>query len=115
MCKKGLIIKSYWADKILDGSKTIEIRGSNTKNIGDIEIIKSGTGLIYGKCKLYKTEPLNKERYQILKKKHCVELSWKELCNVYKKPYAWFLSDIIKYKTPKPYKHKQGCVIWVNL
>lgn len=31
----GLIIKEKWIEKILSGQKTMEIRGSQTKKIGD--------------------------------------------------------------------------------
>lgn len=49
---KGLIIKSKWADLILSGEKTWEIRGSQTHQRGRIGIIKSGTGKIFGSVEL---------------------------------------------------------------
>jgi len=48
----GLIIKPEWADLILSGKKTWEIRGSQTHIHGTIGIIKSGSGLIYGRVDL---------------------------------------------------------------
>jgi hypothetical protein len=41
---KGLIVKSPWIELILEGKKTWEIRGSNTKIRGPIALIKSGSG-----------------------------------------------------------------------
>ena len=45
---KGLIIKSKWADLILNRDKTIELRSSNTNIRGTIGIIKSGSKKVYG-------------------------------------------------------------------
>ena len=40
----GLIVKKRWLNLILSGKKTIEIRGSNTKKIGQpIYLLESGT------------------------------------------------------------------------
>ncbi|OAB30221.1 hypothetical protein PMSD_20775 [Paenibacillus macquariensis subsp. defensor] len=48
----GLIIKPKWADLILSGKKTWEIRGSQTHIHRTIGIIKSGSGLIYRRVDL---------------------------------------------------------------
>ena len=29
--------------------------------------------------------------------------------------YAWVLKDVIRFKTPVPYKHPSGAVTWVTL
>ena len=45
----GLIVKKRWLNLILSGKKTIEIRGSNTKKIGQpIYLLESGTNLVKG-------------------------------------------------------------------
>lgn len=109
---KGLIIKKPWTDLILSGTKTWEIRGSNTKIRGRIEIIESGTGTIVGSVELVASIPLSKIKYQLSKKHHRVENT--SLVR-YKNIYAWILKNPIKYKVPKKYVHKKGCIIWVNL
>ena len=48
----GLLIRAPWIDKILDGSKTWEIRGSHTYKEGRIALIESGTGTIVGVAEL---------------------------------------------------------------
>ena len=48
----GLLIRAPWIDKILDGSKTWEIRGSNTYKAGHIGLIESGTGTVVGVAEL---------------------------------------------------------------
>lgn len=48
----GLLIRAPWIDKILDGSKTWEIRGSHTYKKGQIALIESGTGTVVGVAEL---------------------------------------------------------------
>jgi hypothetical protein len=49
---RGLIIMEPWAERILIGKKTWEIRGSKTHIRGKIDIIQSGTGHDYGTANL---------------------------------------------------------------
>ena len=45
----GLIIKRQWLDLILSGKKTLEIRGSDTKKVGEaIYLLESGTHRVRG-------------------------------------------------------------------
>ena len=55
---------------------------------------------------------LNLEDYASNKKLHQIDDA-----NVlpYKKTYAWVLSNAKKYEIPRPYKHPNGAIIWVNL
>ncbi len=48
----GLLIRVPWIDKILDGSKTWKIRGSQTAKRGRIGLIESGTGTVAGAVEL---------------------------------------------------------------
>lgn len=110
---KGLIIKPYWADLILSGQKTMELRGSNTKIRGRIGIIKSKTGQVYGEVDIVDCVPLSKEEFNQYKEKHKVICDFEDI--PYKNLYGWVLENVKIYDKPIPYKHKQGCVIWVNL
>lgn len=110
---KCLIIKSKWCDLILNGLKDIELRGSNTNIRGKIYLIKSGTKQIYGTIELIDSFKLSDSDYYALKNRHRVEVSRKDI--KYKNLYGWILKNPIKFTTPIPYKHKQGCVIWVNI
>lgn len=112
---KGLIIKPKWADLILDGYKTIEVRGSNTQHRGDTGIIKSKTQKVFGTAKLKDTIKLNREIFENLKTKHLLQITWEELLEIYKNPWGWCFEDPEKHSEPIHYNHKQGCVIWVNL
>ena len=59
-----LIIKKEHLDKILNGEKTWEIRGSKTHKRGKIGLIQSGSGTIVGECELIDcTDELSKEEF----------------------------------------------------
>lgn len=109
----GLIIKKEWADMILSGEKTIEIRGSYTTIRGRIAIIISGTKKIWGTAYLSKVYEFDKKMYEELKNEHKVNLKYENIG--YKNPHGWALEKAIKFKEPIPYNHKKGCVIWVKL
>jgi hypothetical protein len=112
---KGLIIKPKWADLILSGAKTWEIRGSQTHQRGRIGIIKSGTGKIFGSVQLVDCIPLHgpDDVDMIIgnQDKHHVPLGGIS----YLKPYAWVLEHPLVYPQPVGYQHPQGAVIWVNI
>lgn len=109
---KALIIKKPWIDYILDGSKTWEIRGSNTKIRGKIELIQSGSGLVLGSCEIIGCKELNLLDYQQNRELHKID-------NIqtlpYRKTYAWIIANVERYETPKKYKHPKGAIIWVSL
>lgn len=109
---KALIIKKPWIDYILDGKKTWEIRGCNTKTRGQIELIQSGSGLVVGSCEIIDCKELTLDDYKNNTDKHNIQ-------NVddlpYKKTFAWIISKAKRYEIPRKYKHPQGAIIWVNL
>ena len=112
---KGLIIKPCWADLILEGRKTLEVRGNNTKIRGTIAIIKSGTKQVWGTVNLTDSVLLTEDNFELWKDKHWLKISYMELLNMYPKPYVWCLNNVKKFAKPVPYSHKKGCVIWVNI
>lgn len=109
---KALIIKKPWIDYILNGSKVWEIRGCKTNFRGKIELIQSGSGLVVGSCNIIDCKELTLEEYSNNVDKHKI-LETATL--PYKRTYAWVISDAIRYKEPRKYKHPQGAIIWVNL
>lgn len=111
---KGLIIKPKWADLILNGNKTMEIRSKNTNIRGTIGIIKSGTKKIWGTVQLFNCMELNRKNFEKYKNQHKLEISYDELLKIYSKPYIWCLRNVKIFKNPLPYEHKRGCVVWVN-
>lgn len=111
----GLLIRSPWIEKILYGEKTWEIRGSRTNKRGKIALIRSGSGLIVGTCKLMDVVgPISLSEMHKNGDKHCIPLN--ELKRLpYPKTYAWVLKGAKGLRKPIPYKHPLGAVIWVKL
>ncbi|WP_081970167.1 ASCH domain-containing protein [Paenibacillus sp. FSL P4-0081] len=107
----GLIIKAKWADLILSGGKTWEIRGSRTSKRGSIGIIKSGTGKVFGTVELLGCIPLTMFVWDANQDKHLVPYADIN----YKTPYAWVMGNPVIFPEPIPYIHPQGAVIWVKL
>lgn len=127
---RGLVVKAPWVDLILSGKKTWEIRGARTNIRGKIDLIQSGTGLIYGSADLVECEgPLRTRTLNDNKDKHCIpttffdpDLSFFQIPETnneaympYKKTYAWVLQNAKRFKKPVPYKHPMGAIIWVKL
>ena len=111
---KGLIVKSPWIDYILSGKKTWEIRGCNTKKRGEIALIKSGTGCIYGTVEIVDCFELSLEQYQISYPMHKIPIEYIN-CLPYKNTYAWVLKNPKIFNKPITYQHPKGAVIWVNI
>lgn len=112
----GLIIKKEWLDLILNGKKTMEIRGNvPRKHIGKrIALIESKSCFIRGECFLYGVDRLWLDNwFERDQKFHQIPMPRKGLIK-YKKPYAWWLSRVKKYNKPIPYVRKKGQVIWVK-
>lgn len=109
---KGLVIKSPWIEMILQGKKTWEIRGSNTKIRGKIALIKSGSGKIFGTVDVVDSFAVDLTMYQNEKNMHQIQ---DVSVLPYPKTHAWILENPVIFDEPIPYVHPQGAVIWVNL
>lgn len=107
-----LIVKKPWIDLILDGEKTWEIRGCDTKKRGRILLAESGTGLIRGSVELHHTCRLLEEDFETYRRKHQIPCQFEEL--PYKEPHIWWVRKPNRFEKPVPYKHPQGAVIWVK-
>ena len=109
----GLVIREPWISHILDGRKTWEIRGSNTRVRGKIGLIRSGSGLIVGSAYLVDSiGPLSDTEFLRNRDKHLVG---SPSMVKYKKVYAWVLANAERFSKPIPYNHPQGAVIWVKI
>lgn len=111
---KALIIKQPWIDLILEGKKTIEVRGSKTNIRGQIALIASGTGQVIGTCQV--DDSINIAEHSNIAEivmKSCVDE--KRLLEYYKKPNGWVLSNAKRLDKPVKYKHPMGAIIWVTL
>jgi hypothetical protein len=113
--ERGLMVKSPWIDKILDGEKTWEIRGSRTAVRGPVGLIKSASGKVQGTADIVDViGPLSLEELQENTGKH--RISPEHLTKLpYPKTYAWVLKNPHRLDNPVSYPHPNGAVIWVKL
>ena len=114
-----LLIRPEWLDKIINGEKTIEIRGQKCQskvnttiglaycgpNVNKIDRKIIATVYLSG-YKQYNTI----EEYQTDRNKHCTHYETLP----YKKTYGWILENINRLDNPINFEYKKGAVIWVN-
>ena len=106
-----LIIEPRWLEKILDGHKTIEIRGAPIKkHIGKrIYLAASGSAAISGCAELVQClGPLTESDWHTMRPRHCVP----EAVRPYgAHTYASVLCDA--QRVPEsPFERKRGAIIW---
>ena len=107
----ALIVKEPWATMLVMGEKTLELRTTRTKKIGqEIYIAKAGTKTLIGKVTIESCQLLTDQEYHLLADKH-------KALGVYphRQVYGWFLTDAIPFEKPLPYTHPRGAQIWVKV
>ncbi len=110
----GLIIKPYWLNLILRKEKTLEIRGSSTSKIGEKIYLIESRGKVRGTAIIKKTILLNQSLWEDLKPSHKVEITYEQLLEYYKNPYAWVISEVEELDEPFDYIKHHGAVIWIK-
>ena len=112
---KGLIIQQGPLDKILDGKKQWEIRGSRTHHRGTIALIQSKSGKVFGVCDLADCiGPLTSEQFRKNARKAGLRPDDARL-GYYRTTFAWALENPRPLSKPVAYVHPAGAVIWVEL
>ena len=123
----GLLVPLRWADLILSGQKTWEIRGETTKKRGRVAIFEKGSNSVAGEveivdCFLVGTRdekswspPKDNSRYLWLaesQERHRMEGT---RTVTYKNAYAWVLQAARRYEPAIPFNRPTGCVKWVRI
>lgn len=106
-----LIIRPKWADMILNGEKTVELRGMrcNKHENTRVYIAKSKTSKIYGYV-TFKTcvGPLSESEFESLRELHVYDGKMP-----YEKTFAWFFTNAVSME-PISFKKKKGAIVWVK-
>lgn len=105
-------IRSPFIDQILEGSKTWEIRSKFTTKIGPVALIRSGSGTVVATAVLSEVLEITPSLAQTNARKMGMSKADAADCVGL---HAWVLKDVVKFKTPVPYKHPSGAVTWVTL
>jgi len=112
----ALLIRSPWIDKILDGSKTCEVRGTRTTKRGQIGLIESGTGMIVGVANLVGVVgPISLAELVANSTSVGLTKSQAEGGLPYHRTFAWVMDRPRRLKRAVRYHHPPGAVIWVKL
>jgi len=105
---KALTVKQPWADKILSGAKTIEVRSRRTSHRGDLLITSSAsskgarTGIAICIVELYDVKPLSELTREEMFATGIPEYRWADY-----KGYGWFLRNPVPVR-PIPVKGQLG-------
>ncbi len=120
----ALLLREPHLGRILNGTKTWEIRGSRTQYRGRLVLARSGSGLLIGECRLIDvkgplslddltTSPCLPPEQRDVARSEGVEPYRDKAGN--SRTFAWVLSSPVVYEAPIPYRHPQGAVIFVKL
>jgi len=108
-----LIIQQPWIGLLLDGHKTLEIRGQACKKPKGEKVhlaLSGGGGIILGQMTFVASHgPLSRAEYKARCERHCV---WGDTLPYGSSTYAWEFKGPMRFRRPVPYVHQQGCVVW---
>ena len=112
---RALLIRHPFIDKILDGKKTWEMRGSRTYVRETIALVPSGSGTVVGVCDLVDcVGPLTTAEYRKNAQKAGTRPNEARL-GYNRKTYAWVVACPRYLRKPVSYRHPNGAIIWVTL
>lgn len=97
---------------ILIGVKTWEIRTKNTKKIGSVALIRSGSGTVVATATISEVVIITPKLARTNARRMGMLVAEALSCVG---EYAWVLEDVIALKKPVPYKHPYGAITWVTL
>ena len=109
---RGLLLRQPWLDRILDGSKTWELRAHATHKRGKIFLVDvSGERWVVRGCvHIVGTARLTRKKFAQNKRLHLVDQY-----RVHEHRCAWVLARPTRLRTPVPVRKKRGAVIWLRL
>lgn len=113
---KALIIDEPWISRILDGSKTWEMRSRSTEQRGRLALIRKGSGQVVGVAELAGCRgPLSLAELRENSARHTIPVERYESGELIKWNVAWELRNARPLPSPVNYQHPSGAVIWVQL
>ena len=101
-----LLLKQEWADRVLSGEKSLEIRSTGTRKRGRIGIAVQN--LLFGCVDLTGSMALTPEQLAAELPRHLCPLD--EI--TYKQPHGWSLEKPRLFSKPIPFERKLGQVVW---
>lgn len=108
-----LVVKGPWAQQIVSGVKSWELRSSNTSIRERVGIALSGTQRIIGEASLVDCFPLTTEMINENFQHHRVESVTEIIPGSAVR--AWVFRNPCQYQSAKPYQHPLGAIKWVQV
>ena len=108
-----LIVDGPWAQLIVQGKKTWEIRSQTTMIRERIGIALKGTHLLIGEASVIDSFELSDEMIRDNFEKHRVEHVEEYVGDG--PAYAWVMSNAREYTQAKEYVRPQGAIKWVHV
>ena len=106
---RGLIIRPEPIEKILNGSKTWEMRSRPVEIRGTIALVKKGSKAVYGVADIVDCRgPLTHSERLANEHRHGITPDRWADPDVAKYNYAWILGNVRRLRNPIPYVHKGG-------
>jgi hypothetical protein len=109
-----LVVQKPWICKLLDGEKTLELRGTVCRKPANtiVYLSESGTGAISGCARFVGCNgPLDRETLVARFGEHRVTPDVLDAIN-YKRVYGWNFVDAARATVPIPYAVKPGSIVW---
>ncbi len=126
---RALVVHREYLEKILNGTKSIEVRGTSTTKrgvialacnkelYGEVEIVDCKKLAIRASRRDY-LQPWGEEEDFILGLRCSMRtgLGFEEVISMkYLKFYGWCLANPTQYEVPKSYYHPRGAMSWIDL
>ena len=112
---RALLIQPEPLDQILRKKKTWEMRGSRTTIRETVGLIPSRSGTVVAVCDLVDCiGPLSAAQFRKNAARAGLRPCEAQL-GYYRETYAWVLANVRILKSPVPYRHPPGAIIWVRL
>ena len=121
----ALVVKPKWATLLLEGLKTVELRGSRTNVRGTVAIAMSGTGNLVGAmqitgCRLVGHRLPSGDLVAATDGSFVGDMFQEHRVDdltilQYRNIWAWDIRNAVAFERPIPYVHRSGAVRWVRL
>lgn len=126
---RALCVDPWYCSQILNGTKTWELRGQNTRCRSRVAIAARGTGQLWGEVTIESSQlvahkdddglhcpvPGNEAAFPGLAERFANHRVRDLSVLPYATLWAWGLASAVWYETPKSYNHPRGPISWIRL
>ena len=105
---RGMVLQLEWLQRILNGEKTVELRGQPAKR-GIVWLVRGHR--VYGHAKITRCEQIGLVEFQKLRGQHRVDVE----ALPYKRTHALWLSNVETLPQPVVFVKRWGCIGWARI